>query len=297
MAKTPLRAFKGIWIPKRLWITEELSWMQKCLLAEIHSLDDEDSGEGCYASNEYLARLFQSTPESIRVMISKLRKAGWIGDRKPMFEGDSERRLRVTFPKQIVTAESENRNSRSAPIKQERKGEISNSEELRLEVVKEKNLKEDQEQEEKKTQAKEIVEAWNEVDGLAAVRSLGATRKKALAARLKDPAWRADWREALERIPECAFLMGESEGADRDWKADFDWFLKPESVARILEGKYDDRTPKRANPTHHDVPLNYGTASKPKPPKTPEEKLKMQEQFRKMRLDVLGAVNGAEARP
>jgi hypothetical protein len=29
---------------------------------------------------------------------------------------------------------------------------------------------------------------------------------------------------------------------DRGWKADIDWFLKPESVMKIIEGKYTQKT-------------------------------------------------------
>ena len=43
----PARDFKGIWIPKEIWLSEQLSLMEKVLFVEIHSLDNED---GCYAS-------------------------------------------------------------------------------------------------------------------------------------------------------------------------------------------------------------------------------------------------------
>ena len=46
------RAFKGIWIPAELWLMPDIPITQKVLLAEIESLDD---GEGCFATNEYLA--------------------------------------------------------------------------------------------------------------------------------------------------------------------------------------------------------------------------------------------------
>jgi hypothetical protein len=34
------------------------------------------------------------------------------------------------------------------------------------------------------------------------------------------------------------FLRGEN---DKGWRADFDWVLNPNNLAKIVEGKYDDR--------------------------------------------------------
>lgn len=47
--------------------------MEKCLLAEINALDH---GEGCWASNEFLAEKFGSTTASIANILSKLRALG-----------------------------------------------------------------------------------------------------------------------------------------------------------------------------------------------------------------------------
>jgi hypothetical protein len=61
-------------------------------------------------------------------------------------------------------------------------------------------------------------------------------RIKAANTRWQDAWWRDHWQEALDRGSGSAFLRGEN---DTGWKCDIDWFLKPDSVARILEGKYD----------------------------------------------------------
>jgi len=45
-------------------------------------------------------------------------------------------------------------------------------------------------------------------------------------------------------IPDSPFLLGEN---DRGWRADIDWFLRPDSVTRILEGKYRTDKPKKKN--------------------------------------------------
>lgn len=47
------RDFKGIWVPKEIWLHKGISTTSKMLWAEIYSLHDERYG-GCWASEEYL---------------------------------------------------------------------------------------------------------------------------------------------------------------------------------------------------------------------------------------------------
>lgn len=69
------RDFKGIWVPKEIYLNEDLSWTEKILLIEIHSLDGQD---GCFASNEYFARFLNKSEVTISNSISKLKKLGFI---------------------------------------------------------------------------------------------------------------------------------------------------------------------------------------------------------------------------
>lgn len=80
-----------------------------------------------------------------------------------------------------------------------------------------------------------IVEAWNAV-APTRCKKLTDDRRRTLSARLRDAWWRENWRHGLARLPEARFLNGEN---DRGWKADFDWFLKPNSLVRLLETRYD----------------------------------------------------------
>lgn len=85
----------------------------------------------------------------------------------------------------------------------------------------------------------EFLEAWKALpDPIPKPTRWSPKRKKALASRRRDEWWREHWREAVERIPACPFLLGEG---STGWVADVDWFLKPDSAARVLEGKYGDR--------------------------------------------------------
>lgn len=69
------RDFKGVWIPKDIWLNKDLSAIDKVILAEIDSLDNED---GCYASNKYLAEFCGVSESTITRSIRKLTKLGLI---------------------------------------------------------------------------------------------------------------------------------------------------------------------------------------------------------------------------
>ena len=70
------RDFKGIWIPKGIWLDKRLNALDKIILVEIDSLDATE--EGCYASNKYLADFCQCTETKISTSIKKLVELGYI---------------------------------------------------------------------------------------------------------------------------------------------------------------------------------------------------------------------------
>ncbi len=63
------RDFKGVWIPKEIWLDNQLSWMEKLFIVEINSLDNE---EGCYASNSYLGEFFNLSNGRVSQIIKSL---------------------------------------------------------------------------------------------------------------------------------------------------------------------------------------------------------------------------------
>ncbi len=71
------RDFKGIWLPKEIWLDDDLNATDKIIFAEIDSLDVEES-EGCYASNEYLANFCKCSITKVSTSISKLIGLGYI---------------------------------------------------------------------------------------------------------------------------------------------------------------------------------------------------------------------------
>ena len=70
------RDFKGVWIPKEIWLNTDLSIIEKVLLVEIDSLDNSE--RGCFASNEYLAKFVQLSESRVAHIISDLKKNGYI---------------------------------------------------------------------------------------------------------------------------------------------------------------------------------------------------------------------------
>lgn len=70
------RGFKGIWIPREIWLDTRLNALDKIILAEIDSLDA--SPQGCYASNKHLAEFCQCSETKVSNAISKLIKLDYI---------------------------------------------------------------------------------------------------------------------------------------------------------------------------------------------------------------------------
>jgi hypothetical protein len=84
------RDFKGVWIPKEVWLNKNLSIIEKCLLVEIDSLDNSE--RGCFASNEYLANFFKLSESRMANIISDLKKRGFINQ---IFFDGRQRGLRI----------------------------------------------------------------------------------------------------------------------------------------------------------------------------------------------------------
>lgn len=82
MAEKEKREFKGIWFPAEVWLDERLTALEKMILMEIDSLDNEDD---CYASNEHLAKFCQCSQSKVSGAISKLKKLGYV--RVKSFDG------------------------------------------------------------------------------------------------------------------------------------------------------------------------------------------------------------------
>lgn len=82
-----------------------------------------------------------------------------------------------------------------------------------------------------------IMEAWNALADMPGVRleravAFTAKRKASARERLRDAYFRENWRAALDKIRADKFYQG---CGDRGWIAGIDYFLRPDTVAKIME--------------------------------------------------------------
>lgn len=80
------RDFKGIWIPREIWLSTDLKVMEKLILVEIDSLDNED---GCFASNEHFSKFFSLSKNRCSEIIKSLEEKGYI-EIKYVYHNDSK---------------------------------------------------------------------------------------------------------------------------------------------------------------------------------------------------------------
>jgi len=69
------RDFKGVWIPKEIWLNKSISAMEKLFLAEINSLD---GALGCFASNAHFQDFFGLSKNRASEIIKDLERKGFI---------------------------------------------------------------------------------------------------------------------------------------------------------------------------------------------------------------------------
>lgn len=82
----------------------------------------------------------------------------------------------------------------------------------------------------------EFLEAWNQVSGFVPCQQLTAKRMTHFNARARSQRWVQLWRAALKKAATIRYCLGHSESG---WRATVDWFLRPDTVIKILEGVYD----------------------------------------------------------
>lgn len=85
-----------------------------------------------------------------------------------------------------------------------------------------------------------VVSDWNAMAtsaGLPTIAKLTDKRRRACLARIREDGLEAI-TSAIERIPRSPFLTGQT----KDWRADIDFFLRPDTITKINEGRYDRST-------------------------------------------------------
>jgi hypothetical protein len=81
---------------------------------------------------------------------------------------------------------------------------------------------------------------WNGCPPLPMIQTMSADRRQHLAQRSSEDFFFQHYQEGIERVAKSFFCLGKN---DRGWKATVDWFLRPGTIAKVMEGVYDNRKP------------------------------------------------------
>ena len=84
----------------------------------------------------------------------------------------------------------------------------------------------------------QLVDAWNTcAPKLLPARELSPSRLRVIQQRLRERADLTFWESLFKRMNASAFCRGQNK---QDWTADLDFALRPDKIASVLEGRYDD---------------------------------------------------------
>ena len=91
-----------------------------------------------------------------------------------------------------------------------------------------------------KTHPDALMRTWNEsVTRLPQATKMTPDRRRHCVSRLQEEPSLTIWRNVFVRLEASDFACGVAGG----WRADFDFVLKPGTLMKVMEGKYDNRTP------------------------------------------------------
>lgn len=93
-----------------------------------------------------------------------------------------------------------------------------------------------------------FVEEWNNLIPFNNVKFIGPHIRKMFRFRCQTEQWLGSYRDALERIPSIPFLCG---AGDNGWKINIEFFLKEDTVGRILAGSFDGNSSGNRRPGGH----------------------------------------------
>jgi len=87
-----------------------------------------------------------------------------------------------------------------------------------------------------KKMEEKVMEQWNSMSPpFSKIQTMSPDRKRHLRNRLSDEWWKDNWSMAMEMLnalPNNSWYKGNN---DKKWVATFDWFLRPQSVVKLIE--------------------------------------------------------------
>ncbi len=216
------RDFKGIWIPKEIWLNGNLSIMEKMFLVEIDSLDNE---QGCYASNEHFSKFFGLSKNRCTEIIKSLESKGLISIELIRENGKkniSKRILRVLGKSNRGYSENLDRG-----VRKTEEGYSENLDESNTYINNTNNNKKIL----SKDNIQKVQEEWNFLAdelNLPKIEKIDGKRQSSLNARIK--------KYSLEKFLEVMYMIRDSKflrGEVNDFRATFDFLVTASSFEKI----------------------------------------------------------------
>lgn len=208
------RDFKGVWIPKEIWLRKDLNALDKMIFAEIDSLDNENH---CTAGNEYFAEFCQCSESKVTKTVKKLIDLGLV--EQIHFDG-RHRKLRVVKntieSSKIYEAEPEKIRANNTSNKTNSNNKLFISKDIN------------------NSQNSNFLELYNSTE-LPRVRKLTSKRERGII-KICSKFTQEEINTVFQNIKDSDFLNGKN---DRGWKADLDFILREDKFVAILEGKYN----------------------------------------------------------
>lgn len=216
------RDFKGVWIPKEIWLRKDLNALDKMIFAEIDSLDNENH---CTAGNEYFAEFCQCSESKVTKTVKKLIDLGLV--EQIHFDG-RHRKLRVVKntieSSKIYEAEPEKIRANNTSNK-------TNSNKLFIskDINNSQNL----------MSFKSFIELYNSICvSLPKAIKLTDKRRIAILNIIKKYSYE-DIKQVFINLENSDFCKGKN---GTGWKADLDFVLREDKFVATLEGKYNSNT-------------------------------------------------------
>lgn len=192
------RDFKGVWIPREVWLDTRLNALDKVILMEIDSLDQGE--KGCYASNEHLAEFCQCSKTKVSTAISKLIEYGYLyiqnfdGRKRELksrvsnFERQNIKNCKAEYQnlKESNTYSNTNNNTNSK-LKESKKEESNNTQNRQVEIP-----------DELKQMKKEIEQLKAENEKLKAKKSKPKKQKKSYDEQIEEYTQNKELQDALK---------------------------------------------------------------------------------------------------
>ena len=240
------RDFKGVWIPKDIWLNDELNWSEKLLLVEIDSLS---SGQkGCFATNEYLGKFLGLSKDRISKLITSLKSKGYI-ETKIYYKKESkqvEKRVITTKGYRLKCLEGIGENN-DTPIGEIDLGGIGeNNEDINTDIINTNNIntkdkKIDTSAEAESLDQEKIKFRENINKYISKVEEVTGKNKEEIS-RVINPSLMKNYdiELLLKKIDESKFLSGKT-----DTKPKINNFCSKNMIDKILIGFYEDRETKK----------------------------------------------------